>query len=248
MSPPEWQRQRFAAWLHEWRLAEELRGAEPPTGDVAASQADGWGAMVEDPGRDPVAAGQIRLVVPLGEITTQRPVHLAILREEPDGDYRVAPFGRFSEPATPGELATGRDTPCLRVLCLWNARCLSSEQLRRSWLVDDMSGPEHKTFLKALRTVAGSGALPSELAADGGPAVSHPDDPRHGYLDGESLAMDSVVAELRDTAGGRSTVYPTRDEHDLPMAAEPGEDYDAPEARERPEAPESDPDRPDPAH
>jgi len=80
------------------------------------------------------------------------------------------------------------------------------------------------------------GGLAPELEKNGGPPISHPADPRNAHLQRERAKMDLI---LRSTRVGRDGQDPRSGEEELPMAAEPGTEYDT-------EPPEHDSDKPKP--
>ena len=130
----------------------------------------------------------------------------------------MAPFGRLAEPATPGELLTGRTVPPLRVLCLWNARTVSSDIVVRSWPVDVMTPDELRDAERVLESLKTGTDLPEHLVRRVGPPLMHPDDPRQVYVHRERLRLDRFAQDAGET-------YPLPRNRDLPMAAEDREPY-----------------------
>ena len=166
-----------------------------------------------------VRPGQIRLLGPTLPLARTRLIYFAILCAGEPGTFLVAPHSRFSQPATEGELLTRRQSPCLSVLALWNARELSPALLRESWVVDDLSPAELDSALAIFNWINGRVDIPSQLERRVGPRLYHPSDPRRIYLREESAVMDAV--------SGR-TLYVTRNgggPRELPKAAEPGATY-----------------------
>ena len=233
--PSRAQSERLARWLHEWQVEDALREPSETAGPPAPVEAGNrcridLGGLAADPARDPApAAGQVRLLSPLLTDTIEWPLYVALLCRESYG-FVLAPFGRFSEPAVPGELLSGRDTPALRVLCLWNARVPPARALRLSWVVDRLSGEESALFVAAWRHVRAHARPPPGLEDRTGPPLRHPDDPRHDYLAVEQGVMDRVMSAMAQVErAARVDLYPERDDSvELPRAADPGEDYDVP--------------------
>ncbi|MDP6505588.1 MAG: hypothetical protein QF886_18350, partial [Planctomycetota bacterium] len=137
--------------------------------------------------------------------------------------YLCAPFGRFSEPALPGELRLLQDVPALRVLCVWNAVVLPEESLAGSWHVGALDS-DALGAVTAVRAYLDRGhQLPSGLEEDTGPPVIHPIDPRRDYRESEIewsalLAGESDNPFLVRDAGDRG--YGMGDDSQFLMAAE----------------------------
>lgn len=253
IQPPQWQKDRLARWLAEWEIDNALRSPktdEHPTPAPEQSTVRGAASndaqtgllprmaeLVQNVSQEPqVQAGQIRLLSPVNPGARNRPMHVAILREQSRESFLVAPFGRFFEPATPGELLTGRKVPCLRILCIWNACDLHVKILGKSWVVDEMSKKELDEALAVHRNINVGDKLPDELEKRVGPPISHWADPRREYLDEESATM-SAVRE----SGVVSWPYELEERRELPKAAEPHAPYGTDSATGS-EEPASDPD------
>lgn len=226
-----WQRKRLALWLAEWQLEEGLRRVGAPDGGVART-GDAAGGVV--PGRALwrgvgseiwPAVGQIRLLAPeAASVAAAWPVFFAILELLPGEVLRVAPFGRFAEPAVPGEWKTRRKRNPLRVLCLWNARQFSVKAAALSWCVDALT-PGELARARAVYAHAMQGApLNDPPARDVGPPLVHPDDPRQVYCYREEARMDQLARELASRY-----FVPERQATDLLRAAEgPPDEIDPP--------------------
>lgn len=235
--PPEWQPARLHRWLTEWHCDQQLRddgidavgSAHPadrvsptPLGVNVASGplryrrprvANGWG----DRSAAPLTAlkpGEIRLLHPAVR-NADRPLYIAILFESARETFCIAPFGRFSEPATPGEWLTGRTTPALRVLCLWNSQEWSRQELEQSWAVDQLTADELHAALLVLRSVRHDGVLATPLLQQTGPPLVHPLDPRWDYIEEERELMFPRTT-LEEPHGSEAR----QDESPLSLAAE----------------------------
>jgi len=228
---PQWQRRRLAEWLNEWRIDRILReGAEElPDAATTPEECNIPRQDSEEAGRIPdnCVAGQILLMHPTTAPTLRRPVYVAVLAQRDQEVFVAAPYGRFSVPATPGELLTGRQPAPLRVLCLWNARRVREDLLARSWIVDRMSGQELEDALLALESLK-SGKLPARLTRRTGPPLLHPSDPRHLYEDEEAEWAADFAESTPETLTepGLTYLLPKRDPSELPKAAEPRDSYD----------------------
>src|ERR1041384_8207069 len=136
---PPWQRRRLARWLAEWTIDKHLPAVTPlkPSNPRAATLRRSPSPAVRTPRtraveETEIAESQIRLLYPQIPAARPRLLYVAGLREEAFDRFMLAPFGKFAEPALPGEWLTGRSEPSLRVLCLWNARSLPGSIVRNS--------------------------------------------------------------------------------------------------------------------
>ena len=173
--------QRLSNWLQEWNLHNEMLKDGPPTDSIKKSEEDLNAASLVNFSDEPIQVGDIRILRSrlIGE--TDLPVYVAVISEWEDGDWLIAPYGEFSEPATTGELLTGREDFGLRVLCLWNAHTISSEDLSFSFFEDRMTGEERKDSWEVFRVVSTGDDLPQHLSKRIGPPIVHPKDPRIAY-------------------------------------------------------------------
>lgn len=211
-------KERLANWLHEWHIDRALKE------EVISASVPRTGAG----GESGPEVGQIRLMRPIAQ-AVESPLYVVVLDHVVSGDWRVAPFSRFSEPAVPGEWMTGLDARPLRVLCLWNARTVSAERLAQSWIVESMSEDKRVKAL-SIRDLLDSGeAFPEALQRETGPPLRHPLDPRHDYIDEETDHLDRYFGTEPAAAGsaGPSTIiYPVRsDSRPFLKAAEDHEPY-----------------------
>lgn len=181
---------RLAEWLREWAIDRALRGE--PAGP--APEMHGAPASYDDI----PAVGDIRVLHPASAPSAERPLHVALLDRAPSGAWLVAPFGRFANPASPGEWLTGRRVAALRVLCPWNVRWMPPATILRSWRAGRLTPRERDGALRVLE--ASRNGMPPEPAVEAqtGLPVVHPDDPRRVYEDEESRVMDEAAAEPSD--------------------------------------------------
>jgi hypothetical protein len=167
-----------------------------------------------------VRAGQIRLFHPFSKETNERPRYVAVLKENDDGSWLIAPFSRFGEPAVPGEWKTGRKAPVLRILCIWNARLLPGSMLGRSWVVDRMPASKIDHAIAIHRFLAEGEELSRPIANRIGPPLVHPLDPRIEYLEEEREWFSTLSKRLL----GKRIDYPCAvsesEGRSLPLAAE----------------------------
>ena len=176
-----------------------------------------------------VGIGQIRLLRPATLIgPDDRPVYVAVIEERAGNSFLVAPFGRFSTPADPGEWQTGLKAPPLRVLCLWNSRVAAGETLaRNSWPAGRLAPRKVAEALEVYR-LAKLGVPPTTVRPSRlGPPLRHPLDPRLQYRAEEAALIEECLrpAEAREPADGAGRVYEMRERSELPLAAEAHPDY-----------------------
>lgn len=174
-------RNRLSNWLQEWNLRNEMLKDGPPTDSDKKSGENLNAASLVNYTNDPIQIGDIRILRSRLIEETDLPVYVAVISEWEDGDWLIAPYGEFSEPATTGELLTGRDDFGLRVLCLWNAHSISSEDLSFSFLEDRMTDEERNDSWEVFRAVSTGDDLSQHLSKRIGPPIVHPKDPRIAY-------------------------------------------------------------------
>jgi len=191
-APSRHQERQLLAWLNEWNISLELSAI-----DLDDKTAESWSDVnTKDV---PLEKGQIRLLPPVSPALGSRPAYVAVLDADEDEGIRVAPYGRFAVPATPGELSTGRSCPAVRVLCLWNTRTLSAGVFESSWLVDEMTPGELSDAVAVLDSLKKGAELPEDLVSRTGPPLFHPADPRRIYINREQAFWDAVELQV----GGR---------------------------------------------
>jgi hypothetical protein len=198
----DWKLERLQRWCEEWAL-EQVLAAD---GEGLAGGRREGGSLLPFP--RPVVMlhpGCVALLPPIG--LGDPPLYILVLGER-GGDARwVVPFGRFREPATPGEMLSGLSSEALRVLCFWNARDCTERTVPRGWVLEELAMEEQGRFLHALVVVRRTGALPASMARDGGAAVIHPDDPRRIYL---HRARQQVSRTLTGSKGLYQIMPPQR--------------------------------------
>lgn len=230
-SPPSWQTERLARWLHEWQLSQTIPQGDTTPPEDAQSKDDSMPAsptLAEQSNDTPLTPGQIRLLKPHPEAPDDGPVFVATLKADSENSVTCIPFSRFSEPATPNELLTKRAQTVVRVLCLWNARIVPLSHAEAGWLVDHLTDQEIAHFTHAFNTVRQTGGLPASQQTLGGPPLVHPDDPRRIYLRKERMRISLYLPESKHAEAPSMLRYPesgTRLPDELPLAAEDSEDY-----------------------
>ena len=221
--PEDWQAERLTHWLLEWELLQvpqeivasaeaKAAGGDLPDGCVASPDAD-------------VEPGQIRLMMPQGD--DDGLLFLAIVGND-EGAVFCVPFSTLSEPATPDELLSGRDTPVVRVFCLWNIRSVALRVLCESWIVDKLTAGELKRLKRALLACEQTGSVPDDLRREAGPPLIHPEDPRRLYRRIERDRIhNSLIREHASPAADNVILYDIESEQQkLPKAAEDHDTYE----------------------
>ncbi|MBN1268004.1 MAG: hypothetical protein JXB04_00310 [Kiritimatiellae bacterium] len=222
---PEAYRTALAAWLTEWYLDRILvEQSKPREGQPVASTGKN-AADREGPG-EPPGLGQIRLLQPRLPATRERPRYVAVLETYADGSCLIAPFSRFSIPATTDELITGEIALPVQVLCLWNARRVPAATVSDSWSVGALSAGVLDDAAAVRKSLASGTTPTAPLAARTGPPLRHPLDPRMEYLEEERAWMDEIMGASGQ--GARQPLrYERRDPADLLKAAEDKSTYSA---------------------
>jgi len=229
LKPADWERERLSRWLQEWALSRRLAaaGAKEVGGGKDDEPTLGTRPRSADGGERRPMAGQIRLLFPDEAVTRNRLVYVAVL-DEAAGGFSAAPYSRFAEPAFEGEVLTGREAACLRVLCVWNTMALSRNRLERSWFVDVLSESERRDADSLRRYLRGEAALTSTLARRCGAPLRHPADPRAEYRERERFFAAELCrvspAGMAVPVGGAA--WPEAEEGaSFLMAADPGAPY-----------------------
>jgi hypothetical protein len=237
----EFKRHQLAAWLNEWSIEQTLPiefpalTRPPPDRNLAAAPA-------YHPARRARACvpGQIRLIHPAThDDVCLPPLYVAVLDPVPPDNWWVVPFGRFSVPAVPSEWRTGLTAMPLRVLCLWNTRRVPGRALTdRSWPAGKLSARllaqarlliTHASVNDRRMPHPDGPQLPDRTAADLGPPLLHPQDPRWAYLAQEADRIETILAAAgltRNTASSEQVrSYPLPGDSML-KAAEDKPDFD----------------------
>lgn len=202
----------LSRWIVEWKI-ETILGEDE--GDHAAGRVTGersdLDAVVEAMHSD-IAIRQIRLLAPGLDASYARPLYMAVVDHAGAGRYLCVPFGRFSEPAFPGELKTGREALTLRVLCIWNACFLPESLLERAWSVGELDTDELAGVSDVRAYLEHGQHLPPEIECRVGPPMIHPLDPRRDYRDDELAWMAALLSGpqsalwVRDSTGSDAWV------------------------------------------
>lgn len=241
------ERASLARWLAEWELDRRLlAGVGAGSFDAAQESWDAFPAAHAVPSasvatvdyriqREALRCGEIRLMAPVAGLgAAERPLYVAVLEAVGEGGFRVAPFSRFAEPATPAEWRTGLRAAPVRVLCLWNACVVPSTVLRRSWRGSRFAPAKRRRAMEIWRGLPAASELhaASSGAADVGPRLLHPADPRWEYLAGEAACMEETFRALSASlvgqthpAGGKGFLYEQSADPELRKAAEPRGEY-----------------------
>ena len=219
---PVHQQRCLARWLAEWKLDRILRSVSDPAA-AQPSRTTVFSKSSEGDSR-PLEAGSIRLLyLAPNRMADQRPTYVALLKERFDGSFLIAPFGRFSEPATPGEWRTRLRAMPLRVLCLWNARAVTASVLSLSWRAGQLSPSKTRQALAFHRHIKDGSPLPPAQEEEFGPPLRHPLDPRYAYLAEESALIDDHLSLLESSLPKRFSYEPASSP--LLLAAESREPY-----------------------
>ena len=201
--PPAWQQERLQRWLLRWRLHLAGREAEvvteiPPDVEPAVPPPRPPAPKIRpfDAAGETFRVGQIRLLAPGVLPAAERPVYFLMLSDWDGGWKLIAPFGPFTEPATPGELLTGLPDRPLQVLSLWNTYSLPIATIQQSWIVGDAPGLRAEAW-EVFRQVLTGRELPLPLMERVGPPVRDPHDERVAYQGEEMRIMAPLATAAR---------------------------------------------------
>jgi hypothetical protein len=205
---PPGRAERLARWFAEWNLVQALRLEHPESSEPLRPNRGPSGTPC--PGPEPPVApfdpelvkGQIRLMDPLLFVEFRRPIYVALIGEWGPNSFLTAPFGPILEPATKTEWLTGHPEHALRVLCLWNARTMPAEVLKRSWYVDDLAAQELQDAWQVFRHAATGADLEDRLLTQVGCAIVHPRDSRLQYQAEETRLFTQMAVESADQGSG----------------------------------------------
>lgn len=195
--------QRLAAWLSEWKMEMKLRNADmPPLEDSSPATEEEKSELSRSTSAfDPQPrCGEIRLLSRGLLPDCRRPLHIAIVSDWSESVKLVAPYGSFSEPASTGELLTGRTESDLRVLCLWNSHTIPDDLVAQSWVVGTMSKTELEEARAVFEHVTFGHPLPSHLGERVGPPILNPEDARAAYQKEEMEMMRPLVGMTLELA------------------------------------------------
>jgi hypothetical protein len=174
---------RLAQWMRERATCRRLDELFPTGGDSSTPS----GAHPRCPYDADPRPGDIRLLEHRPGMSSERtPVFILVLDQNADGSFEVAPFSRFSQPATSGEflilppddvISAHRE---FRTVCLWNSFRLPAEDLARSWTfgqlpdndVEDVRAVAQWLQSATLHSPLDPTRLPDDLRRRIGPPVS----------------------------------------------------------------------------
>lgn len=208
-------RRSLKRWLREWNTRNALHDAavrgDPARPELPAGTDSKPAVIRVGVGKgllSGVEAGQIRLLPRPGisagcDLGGLRPVYVVILQDRGNGTWLVAPFSGFTNPAVPGEWLTGLRPVPLKVLSLWNARTVDAVAAARGWPCGRLSSGKVADALDVWRHATQGEPLERVAANRIGPALRHPLDPRHAYMQEETELLDAHLgAESAGGAGG----------------------------------------------
>jgi hypothetical protein len=208
----------LALWLRQWR--EELAAAD--AGELPRPLPDDVPAPALSPNVQPfdrfgIWPSDVRLLNPWLVRGVRRPLYFVVLAEWLDGLWLIAPFSRFTMPATVGEWNTGRGEADprqdpLSILSLWNAHTVPPEAVQQSWFIDTLTDTEMANAWEVFRHVTTGKPLTPALRDRVGPPIYHPADPRNDYLAQEAaglhplaLLAEEYISQLAEKAAPKTT-------------------------------------------
>ncbi len=194
------QQARLKDWLYQWQLDRRLRrqveqDASPVGQEQHLAHKQAFAGLITQFSKEPQpAVGQIRLLAPSLVPADSSPAFVAVLRQTATGEYLVAPFSRFQTPAVPQEILLRKSPPAMTVLCLWNARPVSSFVLSQSWLASELSTDELADAITVCRSMGSQEYFPKEIADRVGPPVYDLADERFDYMDAAGELWSEITS------------------------------------------------------
>ena len=175
----------ISAWTEQFIESARIEELDLSDLDTLATEAPERLGQAVNPYDDTLAVGQIRLLTPSSVSNPDHLPYVAILERPDETHWLVAPFSRFTLPATQGELLTGDDFAPNSVLQAWNAYTVSDLLLRRSWLSGNLNEQPLADARALHRHCADSTPLPETFRSLIGPTLDTLFDLRHTYLQEE---------------------------------------------------------------
>lgn len=175
----------ISAWTEQFIESARIEELDLSDLDTMATEDPERLCQAVDPYDDTLAVGQIRLLTPSSVSNPDHLPYVAILARLDETHWLVAPFSRFTIPATSGEMLTGDDFAPNSVLQAWNAYTVSDLLLRRSWLSGNLDSRVIADAHDLYRHCADSTPLPETFRSVIGPALDSVFDLRHTYLQEE---------------------------------------------------------------
>lgn len=172
----------IGAWLDERSTDLERRRVKLPD-DIASTWVDekrlaesGWSYD------DRIEIGQIRILSKRFTGDDNAIPYVAVLERWQDDMWLVAPFSRYSYPATPGEMTTCIRNVGLRVIQAWNARTIQTELLAKSFAFGQLDESVVRDAAALFRNQLAGTNLPDGFSALRGPSIIMDADPRRDYI------------------------------------------------------------------
>lgn len=176
------------AWIDERIAEKEVQAAELPE-EIASVRQDNARLARASGGYDAeITAGEIRILSKRYVKNPDDIPYVAVLGKWDDDTWLVAPFSKYSFPATPGEMATGISVSGLRVIQSWNTRTVHGKLLARSYSFGKLDDAVRRDALALFRHEMAGTELPPEFASLRGSPVLCDIDPRREYI-AESISQ-----------------------------------------------------------
>lgn len=225
---PEYFRCEFLPrWLRQWKGLLNLAAAEMGTEGKSESTSS-LGFTHSDETVRPFTSGiprvgEVRLLAPELTPSSSLPVYVLLLQEWAPGWKLVAPFSRFTVPATPGEVLIQEHrnqdgaTGILSTLCLWNAVSVPDRTLQSSWLVETWEEAVYKVALIVFETLRHGPPLPAAIESrTGEPLSGQRSDSRNQYLREDAGLLSGLIRSAFAEAS-HAGVRPVLPIHQVPL-------------------------------
>ena len=193
-------RQLLAQWLAQYEAENDLNRFFESAPDIFADEEGSEDlqrlSSAAVPNWTSVAPGQIRMLKASLTSDPEIITPVLILSQWEGANWLIAPFSRFTVPATPGELSTNEDFTAYSVLEVWNATVVP-DLLVNSDSVFLRTVPEElrKEACQLYFHLLAEDVLPDSTAEKTGPQILSEIDPRIQYLLNEQEQLRPLQRE-----------------------------------------------------
>ena len=193
-------RQLLAQWLAQYEAENDLNRFFESAPDIFADEEGSEDlqrlSSAAVPNWTSVAPGQIRMLKASLTSDPEIITSVLVLSQWEGANWLIAPFSRFTVPATPGELSTNADFAAYSVLEVWNATVVP-DLLVNSDSVFLRTVPEElrKEACQLYFHLLAEDVLPDSTAEKTGPQILSEIDPRIQYLLNEQEQLRPLQRE-----------------------------------------------------
>lgn len=182
------QRELLSEWYSEYEFDSASRAFieadNDQTGEIPTLDIPRLKDMIK-PFDQIIEAGQIRILSGRYVSDSGQLPLVAVIAKWSGDSWLIIPFSRFSVPATPGEMETGRSFAFQKVLQVWNTRTVHALFLKKSWVFDSLEKPVCEQAKDLFLNLTAGDALPETFTARRGCSITHRMDLRRIYMEDE---------------------------------------------------------------